>query len=222
MKQQISQSLYAYWNDVRGTRMAPKRFEIEPSCLADILPDTFILERNNGETSRFRLAGTRICEAFGTEFRGSNFFELFSAQDRVTLQRQFSIMARQGAAGLFNIDTETGRAMPRASKCWFCRFFIPRIPSIAFLARWHQNEQSFGSVKSLSSNSVLPPTNSSGPMDRPRAWPKTGTINRRSCHTFAPPALSGPTAAISGSTTAALRHRRMTAKRRRPDCTGSV
>ena len=107
MKQQISQSLYAYWNDVRGTRMAPKRFEIEPSCLADILPDTFILERNNGETSRFRLAGTRICEAFGTEFRGSNFFELFSAQDRVTLQRQFSIMARQGAAGLFNIDTET-------------------------------------------------------------------------------------------------------------------
>ena len=107
MKQQVSQSLFAYWNDVRGTRMAPKRFEIEPSCLADILPDTFILERNDAETSRFRLAGTRICEAFGCEFRGSNFFERFNAQDRVTLQRQFSVMARQGAAGLFTIDTET-------------------------------------------------------------------------------------------------------------------
>ena len=107
MKHQVSQSLYAYWNDVRGTRIAPKRFEIEPSCLAAILPDTFILERNDAETSRFRLAGTRICEAFGAEFRGSNFFELFNAQDRVTLQRQFSIMARQGAVGLFTIDTES-------------------------------------------------------------------------------------------------------------------
>jgi hypothetical protein len=107
MKQHISQTLYAYWNEVRGNRLAPKRFEIEPSCLAEILPDTFILERIDPQTARFRLAGTRICEAFGVEFRGANFFEMFAPEDRAALQRQFSAIAGQGAAGLFTIDAST-------------------------------------------------------------------------------------------------------------------
>ena len=65
MREAISQTLYGYWNDIRAGRLAPKRFEIEPSQIAGMLPDTFILERIDNETSRFRLAGTRICEAFG-------------------------------------------------------------------------------------------------------------------------------------------------------------
>lgn len=107
MKEAISQQLYDYWNSMRGERVAPKRFEIEPSQIAKILPDTFILERIDAETSRFRLAGTRICEAFATEFRGINFFELFTLEDRTTLQRQFSVIARQGAVGVFEIEGES-------------------------------------------------------------------------------------------------------------------
>lgn len=107
MKEIPSQLIYAYWNDVRGDRMAPKRFEIEPSRIAAILPDTFILERVDGETARFRLAGTRLCESFGTEFRGANFYDFFGAEDRATLKRQFSVIARQGAVGLFALEAET-------------------------------------------------------------------------------------------------------------------
>lgn len=107
MKEAISQQLYAYWNSMRGDRLAPKRFEIEPSQIAKILPDTFILERMDQETSRFRLAGTRICEAFATEFRGVNIFDLFTLEDKTTLQRQFSVIARQGAVGVFEIEGET-------------------------------------------------------------------------------------------------------------------
>ncbi|MEQ1716474.1 MAG: PAS domain-containing protein [Hyphomicrobium sp.] len=111
MKEATSQQLYAYWNDMRSGRMAPKRFEIEPSQIAAILPDTFILERIDSETARFRLAGTRICDAFASEFRGVNIFELFGFEDRVTLQRQFAVIARQGAVGIFDIEgeTETGK-----------------------------------------------------------------------------------------------------------------
>jgi hypothetical protein len=111
MKEATSQHLYAYWNEMRGDRLAPKRFEIEPSQIAAILPDTFILERIDSETARFRLAGTRICEAFAAEFRGVNVFELFAVADRVTLQRQFAVIARQGAVGVFEIEgeTETGK-----------------------------------------------------------------------------------------------------------------
>ena len=107
MKEAVSQQLYDYWNGMRGGRVAPKRFEIEPSQIAKILPDTFILERIDAETSRFRLADTRICEAFAAEFRGVNIFELFSLEDKTTLQRQFSVIARQGAVGLFEIEGES-------------------------------------------------------------------------------------------------------------------
>lgn len=107
MKEVTSQQLYAYWNDVRSGRLAPKRFEIEPSQIARILPDTFILELIDTATARFRLAGTRICEAFASEFRGVNIFELFGAEDRVTLCRQFATIAKQGAVGVFEIEGET-------------------------------------------------------------------------------------------------------------------
>jgi hypothetical protein len=107
MREPVTQTLYGYWNDIRAGRLAPKRFEIEPSQIAGFLPDTFILERVDTVTSRFRLAGTRICETYGIEFRGMNFFDLVGAEDRITLQRQFSVIARQGAAGLFTLKLET-------------------------------------------------------------------------------------------------------------------
>jgi hypothetical protein len=107
MREVISQTLYGYWNDIRAGRLAPKRFEIEPSQIANMLPDTFILERIDGDTCRFRLAGTRIADAFGTEFRGLNILELVGDEDRVTLQRQISVIARQGAVGVFTFASET-------------------------------------------------------------------------------------------------------------------
>ncbi len=111
MKHPVSERLYSYWNSMRGERLAPKRFEIEPSQIANILPDTFILERVNPEIARFRLAGTRICEAFAAEFRGLNLFDLFTLADKITLQREFSVIARQGAVGVFEIEgrSQSGR-----------------------------------------------------------------------------------------------------------------
>ncbi len=107
MKEEVSQQLYAYWNGVRGERMAPQRFEIEPSRIAAILPDTFILEAIDQDTARFRLAGTRICEAFAAEFRGVNFFELFPVLDRAELKAQVATISTQGAAGVFTIEAST-------------------------------------------------------------------------------------------------------------------
>ena len=106
IRETINQTLYAYWNDIRAGRLAPKRFEIEPSQIAALLPDTFILERVDSETSRFRLAGTRICEAFGTDFRGVNLLDLLCDEDRVTMQRQISVISRQGAVGVFTFISQ--------------------------------------------------------------------------------------------------------------------
>ncbi len=106
MKEAVSQSLLTYWNDLRGDRPAPKRFEIEPSAIAHYLPDTFILERVDYATLRFRLAGTRISEAFGMDLRGRDLLDLFNEQDRQTLQGQIAIITSKAAVGVFEISAD--------------------------------------------------------------------------------------------------------------------
>ena len=78
LKHKTSEALFSYWNKVRGNRTTPRRFEIEPGKIAAILPSTFILERIDAETYRFRLAGTHVCDMFGVELRGTNFLDGWS------------------------------------------------------------------------------------------------------------------------------------------------
>jgi hypothetical protein len=104
MKHKTSEKLYQYWNHVRGERSAPNRFEIEPSKIAGILPTTFILERQSAEVYRFRLAGTRMCEIFGKELRGTDFLEGWAPDDRPLLTRNLSILTNQAATALIRFQ----------------------------------------------------------------------------------------------------------------------
>ncbi len=104
MKHKTSRALFAYWDSVRGRRLAPRRFEIDPSRISTILPYTFILERRDAETFSFRLAGTRMCDIFGRELRGTNFLDGWEAIDRLPLLRQFSALVRQGTAGTVGLE----------------------------------------------------------------------------------------------------------------------
>jgi len=106
MKSRTLHALYAYWNDVRRGRIAPRRFEIEPSRIASILPETFILERVFATTYRYRLAGTRICEDLGCELRGTDFLARWGQADRVALEDDLSAMTNQGAACFFTLEAE--------------------------------------------------------------------------------------------------------------------
>lgn len=105
MKAKTSQTLYAYWNEVRRGRLAPRRFEIEPSRITPVLPETFILERLDSETYRFRLAGTRVCEMLGAELRGANFLDGWSHEDSITIARQLQSAGQQGGALTLTFDT---------------------------------------------------------------------------------------------------------------------
>jgi hypothetical protein len=104
MKQRTLHTLYSYWNELRGARLAPQRLEIEPSRIAGILSETFMLERIEAGTYQYRLAGTRLCELFGSELRGRNFLEGWSDQDRAVLERQLRIICEQGAAAVLTIE----------------------------------------------------------------------------------------------------------------------
>jgi hypothetical protein len=102
--QRSLQTLFSYWNQVRAGRLAPHRLEIEPSRIAGILAETFMLERIDARTYQFRLAGTRLCELFGSELRGKNFLEGWSEQDCLVLERHLTTISEQGAAGHLTIE----------------------------------------------------------------------------------------------------------------------
>jgi len=107
MREKTSQILYAYWNEVRRGRLAPRRFDIEPSRIAGILAATMILERVDASNYQFRLAGTRICEQFGSELRGTNFFALWDDRDRNNLKQRLAEIADSGAVAVLEFEGKT-------------------------------------------------------------------------------------------------------------------
>jgi len=104
MKQRTPQILYGYWNEVRAGRLAPLRLEIEPSRIAGILSETFMLERLDAATHRYRLAGTRLCELFGSELRGANFLDGWSEPDRAALEHDLATVCEQGGVCVLTIE----------------------------------------------------------------------------------------------------------------------
>lgn len=113
MKHRTSQLLFQYWNDVRGQRLAPERFDIEPARIAAILPETCILERDEAGSCQFRLAGTRICDNWGRELRGAGLHDLMLPSDRPVLEEMLASITTQGAVGLLELSAATrdGRAV---------------------------------------------------------------------------------------------------------------
>jgi hypothetical protein len=80
MKHKTTQALFDYWNALRAGRPAPLRSEIEPGDIKRILPYVFILERQDDQTYRFRLAGTGLCGIYGMEFRGHNLLSMWQEE----------------------------------------------------------------------------------------------------------------------------------------------
>lgn len=106
MRHPATQALYAYWNEVRGERPAPRRLEIQPARIADVLLDTFILERADNGTFRFRLAGTRVAARFGLDLKAQDFLACWGDGDRALLEHHLADIADLGHVGLFTGEAE--------------------------------------------------------------------------------------------------------------------
>jgi hypothetical protein len=111
MQQRTNRQLYAYWDDVRKGRAAPRRFEIEPARIAALLPETFITECGEAGQYRFRLAGTRICEYYGRELRGLDLLDFWTGPDREAVETLLQRVFREAVVGqvLFQAYAETGQ-----------------------------------------------------------------------------------------------------------------
>lgn len=101
--------MYQYWNEVRGDRVAPRRFEIEPSRISQLLPETFILETVGVDVLRYRLAGTRLSGQFGRDFRGANFLEQWSPRERAIVLGKLKSLTASGCPTVIISEASSAR-----------------------------------------------------------------------------------------------------------------
>jgi hypothetical protein len=95
MKHSSIRELFEYWNERRGLRPAPERGDIEPGAIRRILADTFMLAFNERAGHPFRIAGTRVCAAFGRELKGEGFVDLWAAENQDLIRDILAIVAQE-------------------------------------------------------------------------------------------------------------------------------
>lgn len=73
---------YEYWNGLRRDGALPRRADIQPADIKDLLPHVALLDViDNGERFRYRLVGTSIAHHFGYDFTGRYMDEMFKEPD---------------------------------------------------------------------------------------------------------------------------------------------
>lgn len=85
MKHKNSHLLVGYWSQLRRGRLLPDQTDFDPRAIKRMLADFFILDASNVSRPTYRLAGTALCDRFGFELKGANYFSHWEAQSGVTL-----------------------------------------------------------------------------------------------------------------------------------------
>jgi hypothetical protein len=109
MKSESTSKLFAYWNERRGSRLAPERGDIEPGAIRDILGDSFIIAFDPETDHPFRLAGTRVCALFGRELKGEPFVQLWDLESRKALRDMTTIVADEAVATVAGARARTAQ-----------------------------------------------------------------------------------------------------------------
>jgi hypothetical protein len=114
MKHASTRELHAYWTARRGTRPAPERNDIEPGAIRRVLADTFMLNFDIVGGHPFRIAGTRVCAAFGRELKGAAFVDIWAADSRELVRDILSIVATESIGRRIGREPRRGGAWARA------------------------------------------------------------------------------------------------------------
>lgn len=104
MRHPSTKELFDYWNLQRGDRTAPDRADIDPGAIRRILADTFILTFDQAAGHPFRIAGTRICAAFGRELKNEAFVDLWDASSRALMRDLVKVVGDEVIGALANVQ----------------------------------------------------------------------------------------------------------------------
>lgn len=80
----------AYWTALRQGSALPRRADLDPRGLADVLDRAFLLERQDEDAPRFRLTGQTLSDLAGIDLRGMPLFALFHRNAQTALVAPFA------------------------------------------------------------------------------------------------------------------------------------
>lgn len=87
MKHRNNHFAVGYWSRIRHGRSTPDQADIDPKALKRLLPFVFLLDARGGAFV-YRLAGTTLCERYGSELRGRDFLFQWDPDSRTRLTEQ--------------------------------------------------------------------------------------------------------------------------------------
>ncbi|MDE2228513.1 MAG: PAS domain-containing protein [Alphaproteobacteria bacterium] len=87
---------YAYWRDKCGVRPMPRRRDIDPTEIPQLLPHLLITELvDGGARLRYRLAGTAVVAAYGGELTGKNCDEVCPPERRASILANYRLICER-------------------------------------------------------------------------------------------------------------------------------
>jgi hypothetical protein len=109
MRHPSIRELFDYWDERRGSRVAPDRSDIDPAAIRTLLADTFILAFDAVEGHPFRVAGTRVAALFGRELKGEAFTEIWTGETKPMVRDLVNVVAHEAigiVAGVSAVDAQ--------------------------------------------------------------------------------------------------------------------
>ncbi len=107
MKHPTNRELFDYWNEQRGSRLAPERADIEPSAIRQVLGDTFVLAADGNPNYPFRLAGTRLCALFSRELKTESFLKLWERTGQTAMRELLAVVMEEKTGVVATVTAAT-------------------------------------------------------------------------------------------------------------------
>ncbi|MCW5721490.1 MAG: PAS domain-containing protein [Devosia sp.] len=107
MQMTSTNTLYTYWNSIRGARSAPDRKDIDPTRIREALANTFILELDDSDKFSFRLAGSHLCTSYCRELKGRSFSALWHNRDSDAMETLIRAVTEDHAVALVTFQGTT-------------------------------------------------------------------------------------------------------------------
>lgn len=107
MQMTSTNTLYTYWNSIRGARSAPDRKDIDPTRIREALANTFILELDDSDKFSFRLAGSHLCTSYCRELKGRSFSGLWHNRDNDAMETLIRAVTEDHAVALVTFQGST-------------------------------------------------------------------------------------------------------------------
>ena len=102
----------AYWEALRGTRMVPKRSEIDPRGIEGALENAFIVERVGPGIARLRIAGSHLNDLMGMEVRGMPLTAMFTPGARQMISETLEEVFQAPGTASFKLNAPGAEGRP--------------------------------------------------------------------------------------------------------------